>query len=415
MEVAQAISKASSILDEERILPTTEYIDPLEAWQEEVTRKGPNATPLSIDVTKAMKGREKYGAKHLNLYTERGMRPRPVHESPYDYTFKSINFDLLKVLFNQIPDDDRGQFISRLLKRIPVSVARRPPGGVTRFPCYRYCMSELPLIVEFCIRMGYGQELLKAVGSCERPTIGLVILLLELEEIIALNFNLFSEQDLSSIVVNLHPLSVLCQNIQAKVRTERSRGMVNNSDEAAETGFQANEILESIGGIREECRKAKYYYTKDSLLQEMPNLEIESDKMKVISFLEGLGFDPLLTASLARADESYRSSDAFVLKDCLGHVRSFYEHLTIGGGQAIANNLNTTCLAEWDPTLTFLKNNSFLTTKQEKFARGLYTLLSDEGVHPLIAGREFARLLRNMVIEYGLMFLTMLEKKGVRV
>jgi hypothetical protein len=41
--------------------------------------------------------------------------------------------------------------------------------------------------------------------------------------------------------------------------------------------------------------------------------------------------------------------------------------------------------------------------------------LSDEGVHPLIAEKEFARLLRNVVIEYGLMFLTMLEKKGIRI
>ena len=29
-------------------------------------------------------------------------------------------------------------------------------------------------------------------------------------------------------------------------------------------------------------------------------------------------------------------------------------------------------------------------------------------------GREFSRLLRNMVIEYGLMFLTMLDKEGVK-
>jgi hypothetical protein len=41
--------------------------------------------------------------------------------------------------------------------------------------------------------------------------------------------------------------------------------------------------------------------------------------------------------------------------------------------------------------------------------------LSDEGVHPLIAEREFARLLRSMSIEYGLMFLTMFEKKGIAI
>ncbi len=39
--------------------------------------------------------------------------------------------------------------------------------------------------------------------------------------------------------------------------------------------------------------------------------------------------------------------------------------------------------------------------------------MSDEGVHPLIAEPEYARLLRNVVIEYGVMFLATLDKKGV--
>jgi hypothetical protein len=34
-------------------------------------------------------------------------------------------------------------------------------------------------------------------------------------------------------------------------------------------------------------------------------------------------------------------------------------------------------------------------------------------IHPLIAPQEYARLFRNIVIEYGLLFLTSLEKKGV--
>ncbi len=70
---------------------------------------------------------------------------------------------------------------------------------------------------------------------------------------------------------------------------------------------------------------------------------------------------------------------------------------------------------DWDPTLTFLKNKEFLTPQQDKLARGLYAVLSDEGVHPLISDQEFARLSRNMVIEYGLMFLTMFAKRGIRI
>ena len=89
--------------------------------------------------------------------------------------------------------------------------------------------------------------------------------------------------------------------------------------------------------------------------------------------------------------------------------------MTIEGGQAFAKSLGETCGDKWDPTVTFFRNYKFFTEQQDKFARGLYTLLSDEGVHPLIAEREFARLLRNMVIEYGVMFLTMLEKRGIKI
>jgi len=39
--------------------------------------------------------------------------------------------------------------------------------------------------------------------------------------------------------------------------------------------------------------------------------------------------------------------------------------------------------------------------------------MSDTGVHPLIAEREYARLMRNMSIEYGLLLLTKLNKLGL--
>jgi len=54
----------------------------------------------------------------------------------------------------------------------------------------------------------------------------------------------------------------------------------------------------------------------------------------------------------------------------------------------------------------------FKLKQHESFVTALYTLMSDDGVHALGTEREYARLLRNMVIEYGVMFLTMLDKKG---
>jgi hypothetical protein len=49
---------------------------------------------------------------------------------------------------------------------------------------------------------------------------------------------------------------------------------------------------------------------------------------------------------------------------------------------------------------------------EEAFVTSLYTLVSDEAIHPTVAQREYARIRRNMIIEYGLMFLTVLDRKG---
>jgi len=63
----------------------------------------------------------------------------------------------------------------------------------------------------------------------------------------------------------------------------------------------------------------------------------------------------------------------------------------------------------------FLRQQGYFTDKHENFIIALYSLLSDESVHALTAEREYARLLRNMVIEYGVMFLTVLDKRGVKI
>jgi hypothetical protein len=68
---------------------------------------------------------------------------------------------------------------------------------------------------------------------------------------------------------------------------------------------------------------------------------------------------------------------------------------------------------DWDTSTAFLRKEGYITVQQEKFARGIYALISDEGVHPLMSERVFARVLRNVTIEYGFMFLTVMHGKGV--
>jgi hypothetical protein len=240
-------------------------------------------------------------------------------------------------------------------------------------------------------------------------------MMLQLEEMVALNFNIFSEAEYNLFPAWLGGIRQVADLQTYKARGDRGGKLVQNPHYKPGREHIGEQIVKSVDNLFSQVRQAEYYYLKGAL-QQIPNLEIGNDQVKIYSFIDTLGFDPLLSAALKKADDIYNGSpDAFDLKSCIGHIRSFVEHLHIQAGVAIAKSTNKTVVNAWDPVMTFLKTDGFLTMQQDKFARGLYMLLSDGGVHPLIAEREFARLLRNMSIEYGLMLLTMFEKKGVTI
>lgn len=69
----------------------------------------------------------------------------------------------------------------------------------------------------------------------------------------------------------------------------------------------------------------------------------------------------------------------------------------------------------WLYATLFLCTEGVISKQREAFVTSLYTLLSDESVHRLGAAPECARLLRNVVIEYGMTFLSVLDKRGVKI
>src|SRR5258708_6691366 len=126
MDFAQAIQKANNILNEERVLPTVTYVDSVADWMEDVKKRGKDAR-LTPEAVKAMTDREKLSASepHFNLHHERGLRPRIVHESPYQYDFRRVNFDLLRILLGQIQEGERDLFVPDLLARLPSDKASK--------------------------------------------------------------------------------------------------------------------------------------------------------------------------------------------------------------------------------------------------------------------------------------------------
>jgi len=409
VNLGDEMQKAVQILQEERVEPTLRY--------RYVSREWPNspfyfnAVPPTEKWTPAMAGQ-------YALEAERKLRPRRVCEDPRLYAFESTNFNLLSTVFSQLVESDRAAFVSRLLIAVRKPIPATPSKGGPRFPYFDGKTSPLALVAEFCIRTDHLKDLLAATAEPQMPTASLAIMLKEMEEMIALNFDLFSDGELATIPSGLGQLREIAERQTWSSR--RPRGRLPKPTEVnpqyvggyAEVG---REIVAAIDGITEECRKARYWYLK-GVLQQVPNLEIESDKLKVEGFLVKLGFTPDMVNALNAAESDYRSTaSSFELKNCLSHLRSFLEHLHRQSAKSIASAAGDTVRDRWGDATLYLRQQEYFSTQHETFVTSLYTLLRDESVHPLTADREYARLLRNVVIEYGVMFLTTLDKHGVRV
>lgn len=406
MELSTALAKATQILDEERMRPTVSY-EPVP----------PN--PQLAGGSKAMAALAVFG--HLGnaqtLSYEHKQRPRRVHESPDQFLLKSVNYELLLALFSQVPVSDRPAFADALITRARRQTAvRRTEDKYGRFPSWDYCVSETPLICEFCIRVEFKTKLIRAIS--ESPlTHGIVLLLMQLEETIALNFNVFSEHELGQLATALAGLRTKAYSKTLKF-IGRGRGNQvtrRNPEYDASVSHIAGEIVCICDGAAQQCGQARYWYLKGAL-QQNANLEINSDRTRVESYLSTLGFNQPLLSTLNAAEQDFRASATpFELKNCLGHLRSFLEGLHEQACIPLAAKTGTSAPTQWGKTTAMLRSNGVLSMQEEKLATSMYALISDEGVHPLIAEREYARLLRNMVVEYGLLFLTKMEKAGLTI
>jgi hypothetical protein len=406
MDLSEALEKATRILTEEQVQPTLGYKYVSDSWPS-------NQRYRQYDLQK--QGYTAATAAQIGLDTERDQRPRLVYEDPKLYVFESINFNLLINIFSQVAEDDRPLFVSRLLELVRQPIAAPALKRGKHFPSFHGKTSALALLAEFCVRTGHLKELLAATAEVKRPTASVAIMLKEIEEMIALNFNLFSDNELASL-----PSDIAKLRETAELQTYASRGpqggpRTSNPHYRPGSEDDGNEIVAAIDGIVEECRKARFWYLKGAL-QELPNLEIESDTLKVEGFLVKLGFSADMVKALNAAESDYKSTaSAFGLKNCLGHLRSFLEHLHRQSVKSIAAATGQTIVDRWGEATAYLRQQGYFTKQHETFVASLYTLLSDESVHPLMADREYARLLRNVVIEYGVMFLTVLDKRGVKI
>jgi hypothetical protein len=407
MDLAEAIEKASRVLEEEQVRPTLTYVYVATDW------------PVEMRFEESQMRQQGYQPSSSGLMLlinrlRKQSRPRTVLEDPTRYRFLSTNYDLLLTIFNQVGIAERAPFVSSLLNKFIPARTFRMNGPQPVYPSWSSHTSSLPLLAEFCVRVGHTSLLLKATEILEYPTQSMVIMLIQMEEMIALNFNLFSDAELAEMAAALAHLREIADRQTWASKGPRGGQAQKNLHYRQGFDAQGSEIVRAIDGIASECQQARYWYLKGAL-EQTPNLEIDDDKLRVQNFLQQLGFSDTMIEALDAAEQDYRAeATPFELKNCLSHLRSFLEHLHRETAKYLAAKAGDTIVDRWGNATTYLRQHGIFSQQHEKFSASLYTLISDESVHPLGADREYARLLRNVVIEYGVMFLTALNKQGIK-
>lgn len=402
MELTDALNQAYLILENEQNHPSLNYRYVSTEWPEELKYERNTSWSQAF-------------AGIVALPRIRKRLPRKVYENPNNWQLESTNYTLIMAICSQLSDGDRGLFLGGSLnvwmrKHIPSR------GGVQHpWPSWDGRTSALPLLAEFCIRNGHLKLLLDVLKHLELPTASVAVMFAQLSELITLNFNVFTDAELAAMPEALKPVREMAEAQTWQNRRTRGAKGPNETNPRYREGFRSEglEIVRAIDAFLVQCQEARYWYVKGVLLAAR-NPEIEGDKTRVISYLERLGFTDDMRQSLNVAEQNYRSeSDGFELKTCLGHLRSFLEQLHIQACIPVAASTSDPAPPnKWGKATAYLRANGILSQMEEAFVTSLYTLVSDEAIHPTVAQREYARIRRNMIIEYGLMFLTVLDKRG---
>lgn len=399
MDLREALSNVSQILDEERVAPTVRYdYVPYD--------NGAGNVGVGMAVVQGLASM----AGTVNLSNLRNQRPREI-QTLVSYRFKSTNYNLLCALLLRLNENDRLAFTANVAARL-VSAPGCASKTLVSYPGWNNLSSELPLVAEFLVRNNGKDQLIRLLWEGQRIP-GHAPLFRQLEEMIAFNYTLFSDSDYES-------LSTVMAQISADARKKSEEQRPRNILATRWPGLGSvaglyGEVEASAKAIVEQSRKARYLYVKGALSEGL-NVEVNQDKIVVEQYIQQYGFPQTLVQCLNEAERLYRGGTSpFDFKACMSNVRSFLENVHAEAMPALHAKFGGPLPQKWGDGLAYLAQNQVLSKTEEQFVSSLYTLISDEGVHPLIAEKEDARLTYNSVIEYALRFFRKIEKLGIKI
>jgi Abortive infection C-terminus len=224
MQLSEAQASARQVLDAERHSPTTVYM---------------MATPFANELAMMV------SPLNPNLH------PKPISEKPGALKLRSRNYELLESFYGEIQSSERGLFLGSLRERISARDSFEDIGHeVLGAGKTNRTNSELPLIGEFLVRHGDAHNFILALnGAPLRP--GLTRLLSHLEQMIALDYRLFSDEEYDS-------LGRFAADAIAKLKELGNQGRVSDVTESNYRFHVCQEGPILCKAIAQQCKQAKY-------------------------------------------------------------------------------------------------------------------------------------------------------------
>ena len=150
-------------------------------------------------------------------------------------------------------------------------------------------------------------------------------------------------------------------------------------------------------------------------LLEQPR-QLSDDLAHVKKYVSAYSFDTDLNELLNKVEDGLASGgDSFDQAALLKHLRTFFEQLHKQAGERLRRDepatIDGTDLNKFGQAIDYLERKRVLTEKMRELGRALYGVLSNEGVHAVKSEREYVRLCRNMVAEYGLILFYELDQR----
>lgn len=170
-------------------------------------------------------------------------------------------------------------------------------------------------------------------------------------------------------------------------------------------------VIEAAADLERSIEHIEYSRFAETLQKSQPPQKIEADELH--SLLGAAGLSHQIASAMETAEAYLEGAGAFDAKHAAGLIRTCIDETNRG---MVAELQKMTGLKCADPDKdgsrrTYLLQVEFINVAEEQFLTSIYTLLSKEGVHKLLAPKETILLINRTVKGYLLLLLRRLSDR----